>query len=150
MSVARRRFLQLAGGAVAAVTAARRAVRARLSDAPVRLIVGFTPAGATDILARLIGQWLSERLGQPFVIENRPGVAVSLKLATQAYVLENGRITLTGRGEEALGRRPGAAGLSRDVTEPASQMPRRGGGKRSTHRIRQAPRVFQKKLNSGI
>ena len=87
MSFARRRFLQLAGGAVAAATVPRRAPALDYPTRPVRLIVGFTPAGATDILARLIGQWLSERLGQPFVIENRPGVAVSLKLAAQAYVL---------------------------------------------------------------
>ncbi len=81
MSFARRRFLQLAGGAAAAASVARRAAALDYPTRPVRLIVGFTPAGATDILARLIGQWLSERLGQPFVIENRPGVAVSLKLA---------------------------------------------------------------------
>jgi len=41
---------------------------------PVRIIVGFAPAGGTDIMARLIGQWLSERLDQQFVIENRPGL----------------------------------------------------------------------------
>jgi tripartite-type tricarboxylate transporter receptor subunit TctC len=51
---------------------------------PVRLIVGFTPGGATDICARLVGQWLSERLGQQFVIENRPGAATNI--ATEAVV----------------------------------------------------------------
>ena len=51
---------------------------------PVRLIVGFRPAVATDILARLMGQWLSERLGQPFVIENRPGAGGNI--GTEAVV----------------------------------------------------------------
>src|SRR5947208_16315541 len=51
---------------------------------PVRWIVGYAPAGATDILARMLGQWLSERLGQQFVVENRPGAASNL--ATEAVV----------------------------------------------------------------
>jgi tripartite-type tricarboxylate transporter receptor subunit TctC len=51
---------------------------------PVRLIVGFPPGGPTDIAARLIGQWLSEHLAQPFVIENRPGA--NSNLATEAVV----------------------------------------------------------------
>jgi tripartite-type tricarboxylate transporter receptor subunit TctC len=51
---------------------------------PVRIIVGFAPAGSTDIMARLIGQWLSERLGQPFIIENRPGAGTNI--ATEAVV----------------------------------------------------------------
>ena len=84
MSVARRRFLQLAGGAVAASTVARHAAALDYPTRPVRLIVGFAPAGATDILARLIGQWLSERLGQPFVIENRPGAGSNI--GTEAVV----------------------------------------------------------------
>jgi tripartite-type tricarboxylate transporter receptor subunit TctC len=83
VNVARRRFLQLAGGAVAA-TVAGRASALDYPTRPVRLIVGFTPAGATDILARLIGQWLSERLGQPFVIENRPGAGSNI--GTEAVV----------------------------------------------------------------
>src|SRR5262249_51242112 len=69
----RRKFLHLAAGA-AALPALPRIARAQ--DYParqVRVIVPFTPAGTTDIAARLMGQWLSERLGQQFVIENRPG-----------------------------------------------------------------------------
>jgi tripartite-type tricarboxylate transporter receptor subunit TctC len=73
MKLARRKLLQLVGGA-ALLPAAPYIARAQAYPTrPVRIIVGFTPAGATDILARLIGQWLSERLGQTFIVENRPG-----------------------------------------------------------------------------
>jgi hypothetical protein len=73
MKLPRRNFLHLAAGA-AALPAVSRIARAQAYPArPVRLIAPVAPAGASDILARLIGQWLSERLGQQFVIENRPG-----------------------------------------------------------------------------
>jgi len=69
----RRQFLHLAAGA-AALSAVSRMARAQNYPArPVRLVVGFAPAGAQDVLARLIGQWLSERLGQQFIVDNRPG-----------------------------------------------------------------------------
>ena len=73
MKIPRRTFLHLAAGA-AAFPAVSRTARAQDYQArPVRWIVPYPPGGATDIQARLLGQWLSERLGQPFVIENRPG-----------------------------------------------------------------------------
>ena len=80
----RRQFLHLAAGA-AALPAVSRLARAQAYPArPVRIIVGFAPAGGTDIMARLIGQWLSDRLGQQFVIENRSGAGTNI--ATEAVV----------------------------------------------------------------
>src|SRR5262252_3281063 len=84
MKLLRRDFLHLAAGA-AALTALPRIVRAQAYPTrPVRIIVGFAPAGGTDIVARLIGQWLAERLGQQFVVENRPGAGTNV--ATEAVV----------------------------------------------------------------
>jgi tripartite-type tricarboxylate transporter receptor subunit TctC len=73
MTPPRRRFLRLAAS-IAAMPAFIRIARAQAYPSrPVRLIIGFPPGGPSDIVARLMGQWLSERLGQPFVVENRPG-----------------------------------------------------------------------------
>src|SRR4030081_1913234 len=80
----RRKFLHLAVGAAALPAGARFAWAQAYPPRPVRLIVPFGPGGGTDIVARLIGQWLSERLGQTFVIENRPGAGGNL--GTEAVV----------------------------------------------------------------
>jgi tripartite-type tricarboxylate transporter receptor subunit TctC len=69
----RRRFLQLAAGAAALPAASGIAWAQAYPARPVRIIVGLAAGGMQDILARLMGQWLSERLGQPFVAENRTG-----------------------------------------------------------------------------
>ena len=80
----RRQFLRLTAGA-AALSAASRIARAQTYPSrPVRWIVGFAPGGGNDIVARLMGQWLSERTGQPFIIENRPGGGTNI--ATEAVV----------------------------------------------------------------
>jgi tripartite-type tricarboxylate transporter receptor subunit TctC len=84
MKLPRRNFLHLAAGAAALLAVSRFAWAQAYPTRPVRLIVPFGPAGATDITARLIGQWLSERLGQQFVIENRPGGGGNI--ATEAVV----------------------------------------------------------------
>jgi tripartite-type tricarboxylate transporter receptor subunit TctC len=78
MKLPRRSFLHLAAGAAAVPTVSRIAYAQAYPTRPVRLIVGFAPGGGVDIVARLIGQRLSEQLGQPFTIENRPGVAGNL------------------------------------------------------------------------
>jgi tripartite-type tricarboxylate transporter receptor subunit TctC len=84
MKLPRREFLRLAAGA-AALAAVPLIVSAQPYPArPVRIIVGFAPGGGMDIMARLIGQWLSERFGQQFVIENRPGAGTNI--ATEAVV----------------------------------------------------------------
>jgi tripartite-type tricarboxylate transporter receptor subunit TctC len=84
MTLPRRRFLHLAGGAAAFPVVSRVVHAQTWPTRPVRMIVGFPPGGTADIVARLLGQWLSPRLGQPFVIENRPGAATNI--ATEAVV----------------------------------------------------------------
>jgi tripartite-type tricarboxylate transporter receptor subunit TctC len=84
MKLPRRKFLHLAAGATVLPAVSRIAQAQTYPSRPVRLIVGFTAGGAFDIAARLIGQWLSERLGQPFIVENRPGA--STNIATEAVV----------------------------------------------------------------
>jgi tripartite-type tricarboxylate transporter receptor subunit TctC len=84
MKLLRREFLRQAAGAAALPTVSCFAWAQTYPTRPVRLIVGFAPGGGNDIVARLMGQWLSEHLGQPFVIENRPGA--STNIATETVV----------------------------------------------------------------
>jgi tripartite-type tricarboxylate transporter receptor subunit TctC len=84
MKLLRRTFLHLAAGAVALPAVSRFAWPQTYPSQPVRIIVGFAAGGPNDILARMIGQWLTERLRQPFVIENRPGAASNI--ATEVVV----------------------------------------------------------------
>ena len=84
MRLPRRRFLHLAAGAVALPAVSRLARAQSYPSRPVRIVVGFAAGGPNDIVARLIGQWLSERLGQQFIIDNRPGA--SGNIATESVV----------------------------------------------------------------
>ena len=84
MKLPRRNFLRWAAGAVALPVVSRLARAQTYPSRPVRMIVGFAPGSAPDIVARLTGQWLSDRLGQPFLIENRPGAASNI--GTEAVV----------------------------------------------------------------
>ena len=84
MTIPRRQFLQLATAAAALPALSRHAFGASYPARPVHWIVSFTPGGSSDILARLMGQWLSDRFGQQFVIENRPGAGTNI--ATEAVV----------------------------------------------------------------
>jgi tripartite-type tricarboxylate transporter receptor subunit TctC len=85
MKLARRRFLHLAAGAAALPAASRIARADTYPSRPVHILVGLAAGGVVDIQARLAGQWLSERLGQQFIVENRTGAAGNI--ATEAVVL---------------------------------------------------------------
>ena len=84
MKLLRRKFLHLAAGAAALPAVSGIARAQAYPSRPVRIIVGFPAGGPSDLLARLIGQWLSDRLGQPFIIENRPGA--SGNIGTEAVI----------------------------------------------------------------
>src|ERR671935_463939 len=84
MKLPRRQFLHLAAGAAALPTLSRIAWTESYPSRPVRILVGYAAGGGVDIAARLIGQWLSERLQQQFVVENRTGAAANI--ATEAVV----------------------------------------------------------------
>ncbi len=84
MKLPRRRFLQSAGAAATLAALPRRAAAQAWPSRPLRWVVGYPAGGSTDLAVRIMGQWLSERLGQPVIVENRPGAGTNL--ATQAVV----------------------------------------------------------------
>src|SRR6516164_2119821 len=90
MKLPRRRFLRLAAGAAPFLALSRVAWALDYPTRPVHLFVGYAVGGPLDISARLIGQWLSERLGQPFIIENRPGSGSNLATETVVRAAPDG------------------------------------------------------------
>jgi tripartite-type tricarboxylate transporter receptor subunit TctC len=84
MKLVRRQFLRLAGAAVAAPVFSRIACAQAYPTRPVRIIIGFPAGSAVDVVARLIGQWLSDRLHQPFIVESKPGAGTNI--AAEAVV----------------------------------------------------------------
>ena len=102
MKLPRRRFLRLAAGAATLSTVSRFARAQAYPTRPVRLIVPLAAGGATDIVARLMGQWLSERLGQPFVIDNRPGAGGNLGTETVVNARPDGYTILMASTTNAI------------------------------------------------
>ncbi len=90
MHIPRRRFLQLAAGAAAVPTMPRLARAQAYPSRPARIVVGFPAGGATDIQARLMGQWLSDRLGQQFIVENRAGASGNIGTEAVARAAPDG------------------------------------------------------------
>lgn len=99
MMLARRHFLQAATATVALPAIAR---AQSYPSRPVHIVVGFPPGGPTDIGARLIGQWLSQRLGQPFVIDNRPGAANNIATEAVAHAAPDGYTLLAAVGSNTI------------------------------------------------
>jgi tripartite-type tricarboxylate transporter receptor subunit TctC len=100
MKLPRRRFLNLAAGAAALPAVSRLAWAQTYPSRPVRIITGYPPGGSNDLYARLIAQWLSERLGQQFIVENRPGAGgtIAAEMAVRA-VADGYTLLLASSGE---------------------------------------------------
>jgi len=102
MKVVRRNFLKLAGIAVVAPALPKFAIAMDYPARPSRIIVGFPPGGVTDIGARMIGQWLSDHLGQPFLIENKPGAGTQIAAETAARAPGDGYTLLMSSSTNAI------------------------------------------------
>jgi tripartite-type tricarboxylate transporter receptor subunit TctC len=102
MKLSRHRFLHLAVGAAALPAVSRMAWAQTYPTRPVRIIVGYAAGGGVDIVARLMGRWLSERLGQQFVIENRPGAGTNIGTETVVRAPPDGYTLLLVSGANAI------------------------------------------------
>jgi tripartite-type tricarboxylate transporter receptor subunit TctC len=90
VKIARRRFLQGAGAAIGAGGWPRSSAALEYPTRPVRLIVGFPAGGTADLVGRILAQWLSERLGKPVIVENKPGASTNIALQTVAHAPADG------------------------------------------------------------
>src|SRR5262249_14758796 len=97
MKLSRRTFLHLAAGAATVLTGARMARAQTYPSRPVRLLVGFAPGGGNDIVARIMGQWLSERTGRQVFIENRPGAGTNIATGIVVNAAPDGYTLLLAR-----------------------------------------------------
>ena len=102
MKFLRRKFLQLAGAALAAPALPQLALALDYPTRSAHIIVGFAAGGVTDLGARLLGQWLSERLNQPFVIENKPGASTQIAAETVAHARADGYTLLMASSTNAI------------------------------------------------
>jgi tripartite-type tricarboxylate transporter receptor subunit TctC len=103
MKLPRRQFLHLAAGAAALPTVSRIARAQTYPTRPVRIVVAFAPGGPADILARVVGQWLSERLGQPFIVAIRPGAGGNIGTEEVARADADGYTLLMAGPSNAIG-----------------------------------------------
>jgi tripartite-type tricarboxylate transporter receptor subunit TctC len=102
MKLPRRKFLHLAAGAAVFPAISSIASAQAYPTRPVRIIVGYAAGGSNDIVARLVGQWLSERLGQTFVIENRPGAGTNIATETVVKAAPDGYTLLVANPANAV------------------------------------------------
>jgi tripartite-type tricarboxylate transporter receptor subunit TctC len=121
----RRTFLKLGAAVIAASTRSAIATPAPYPVRPVYLIVGFSAGGNTDIVARLIGEWLTRQMSQPFIIENRTGAATNIATEQVVHAPADGYTLLVSSTSNAIKRHP--------LSEPEVQLHSRYRADRSHH-----------------